>query len=277
MKLILGTVQWGMNYGISNTNGVPTDMELKEIFKTMDKAGIDTLDTAHSYGNAQNRLRSFITDKNKVISKINISNIDNLKIQISESLSNIGLDKFEGFFFQNVKTLIKNKVYWDQAIEIKKSGLVNQIGFSIYNPKDLFELIGRGVIPDIIQIPFNIFDRRFEPHLKRIKSYGIEIHVRSVFLQGLLISSYLTDPIGFEKWNVLWNNYRKWINQIEVSPVDACLNHVRSYDSIDKIVIGITSNQELKEIILAFKNIPLVAPVNLISNDQRLINPIKWI
>lgn len=277
MKIALGTVQWGMNYGISNSNGVPTDNELGRIFTRMREVRIDTLDTAISYGNAEKRLGDFVSTSHKVISKANaLDSHKTIKEQCLESLKNTRKLKLEGYLLQNAKPLLENNLLWDELRELVKMGLVEKIGFSIYDPLDLEKILNRGIIPDIVQLPFNILDRRFSPFFDRLNALGSEIHVRSVFLQGLLIKAFHDSPEDFKRWETHWKIYRAWINENKMSPIEACIRHVLSYDSIDKIIIGVTNLQELNEIISAQNRNPVNAPLELSIVNEELINPLEW-
>lgn len=277
MRIALGTVQWGMNYGISNLNGVPSDQELSLIFKRMEEVGIDTLDTAMSYGNAEKRLRDMVSPSHKIISKVNTSILQKtIKEQCIESLDNIGQLSLEGYLLHNTKSLFEENTIWEELNELKQMGLVKKIGFSIYTPFDLEVLIKRGIIPDIVQLPFNILDRRFSSYFNQLKSHGTEIHVRSVFLQGILIKAYDDCPKDFVKWHPLWEKYRRWINENKITPIEACIQHVLSYELVDKLIIGITNLKELDDIILAQKRKPLRATSELSISDEKLINPLEW-
>lgn len=277
MKVALGTVQWGMNYGISNLNGVPNDEELTKIFIRMKAVGIDTLDTAVTYGNAEKRLGKFISPSHKVISKVHISaNQKTIKEQCLESLSYLGQSKLEGYLLHNVEAIFDNQTIWNELSELKDLGLVKKIGLSVYDPIDLKRVLKSGIIPDIVQLPFNVLDRRFSSYFSHLKRYGVEIHVRSVFLQGLLINAYDDCPKDFEQWRPHWRIYREWINKNGISHIEACIQHVLSYNLVDKIVIGITSLKELNDIISAQKRNPLRAPGELEITDKKLINPSEW-
>ena len=277
MKIALGTVQWGMNYGISNSNGVPTDNELHRIFTRMREVRIDTLDTAISYGNAEKRLGDFVSTSHKIISKANaLDSHRTIKEQCLESLENTRQLKLEGYLLHNAKPLLENNLLWDELRELVKMGLVEKIGFSVYDPLDLEKILNKGIIPDIVQLPFNILDRRFLPFFDKLNALGSEIHVRSVFLQGLLIKAFHDSPEDFKRWETHWKIYRAWINENKMSPIEACIRHVLSYDSIDKIIIGVTNLQELNEIISAQNRNPVNAPLELSIVNEELINPLEW-
>ena len=205
-----------------------------------------------------------------------LTNQKTIKEQLLETISSLGQPKLEGSLVHNVKGLFDNQTIWNELSELKESGLIKKIGLSLYEPVDLQRVLKSGIIPDIVQFPFNILDRRFFSYFSQLKEYGIEIHVRSVFLQGILINAYHHCPKDFEKWHPHWRIYREWINKNRISPIEACIQHVLSYDSIDKIVIGITSLKELNDIISAQMGKPLRAPNALEITDKKLINPLEW-
>jgi aryl-alcohol dehydrogenase-like predicted oxidoreductase len=277
MKIALGTAQWGMEYGISNTKGIPSDQELSEIFNFASQANIDTFDTAGSYGNAEIRLGKFVNSAHKIISKFKaVSEENSIEIQLNRSLGNLNQSKLEGLLFHNAQEVLTNDSIWDEINVLKNHGLVNKIGFSLYNPIELEQLLEKKINPDIVQIPFNILDRRFEDYFSLLKSHGTEIHVRSVFLQGLLINSSKESPKDFEQWDSIWATYRAWLSSINRSPIEACIQHVMSYDLIDKIIVGVTNLNELQEIVEAQSQDLQRAPISLKSNDENLINPLEW-
>ena len=119
--------------------------------------------------------------------------------------------------------------------------------------------------------------RRFEPYLKELKNMDIEIHVRSIFLQGLLLNFKMMNEIKFSKWNKIWERYRNWLKSIGLSPLEACISHVLSFNDISNIVVGVDDLSQLKQIILASKKDTVKAPKSLISTDEKLINPLSWL
>ena len=131
--------------------------------------------------------------------------------------------------------------------------------------------------PEIIQIPFNIVDRRFEPYFKDLTEMKIEIHARSIFLQGLLVDLKTMKKLKFIKWKQIWEKYHEWLAFSNLSPIEACISHVSSYECISKLVIGINNLSQLKEIILAAKKKSIRAPKSILSTDNKLINPSLWI
>jgi aryl-alcohol dehydrogenase-like predicted oxidoreductase len=133
-------------------------------------------------------------------------------------------------------------------------------------------------MPDIVQAPLNIFDRLLETSgwLSRLSEMNVEVHVRSVFLQGLLIERPNQRPANFEKWNQEFAKFDSWTDSQQLSPLSACLGHVLSYPEITKVIVGVTSMNELAEIVAATAGDSQRAPDNLQSSDLELIQPINW-
>ena len=276
-KIILGTVQFGLDYGVSNKKGIPSNNELNEIFSIAKVSGISVLDTAPSYGNAEKRIGDFSHENFKIITKINnIDSAETLQNSINNSLNNLKSNFLYGCLFHNVNELFQNLYLWEELNNFKKLGLIKKIGVSLYHPKNLENLLSLKIIPDIVQIPFNIIDRRFESYFERLKNLNIEIHVRSIFLQGLLINFDLMSNSKFSKWDSHWNKYKNWLKSQQISPLEAAISHVNAFKEISYCVIGVEDSLQLKQIILASKNKALKAPKSLISFDDKLINPYLW-
>ena len=251
-KLILGTVQFGLNYGINNAKGKPTDSEVKKILDLAYKNGIRYLDTAEAYGNAQERIGSYhegSLNKFNVITKFS-SSIDSLSNDIERRIiENIDILKIDSLYcymfhsFNDFKLFFKE--FREGLVLLKKNKKIKKIGVSVYTNKELESVLEYDDI-DLIQLPFNLFDNhklRSEVVLKARKK-GIEIHTRSVFLQGLFFKNhkelkgnlkYLKSPLQ-ELHNVS-SNYN--IN-------DLAINYVYNKKYIDKVLIGVDNADQLK-------------------------------
>ena len=277
MKIGIGTVQWGLDYGISNSNGIPSDNEIKSIIDFAFEKGISLIDTASAYGNAESKIGSVLNKNFNVITKVaSISDENSIENQISNSLKNLRINSICGCLFHNVEELITNPSLWYDIQNQKQSGKILKVGYSLYSPIQLEKLLELNYIPEIVQIPFNILDRRFEPYFGKLKELGVEIHIRSIFLQGLLLDFEIMNNSYFTKWNNIWENYSSWIKEGNLNCIEACLSHVQSYSEISKIVIGVTKKSELETIVNASFKRSIKAPEFLISNDERLINPTFW-
>lgn len=283
-KLAIGTVQFGMNYGISNLNGQTTIQEAKEIISISKKFNITTIDTASAYGNSEETLGNIGVKNFDIVTKIpeipnNIAkkNVEKTIINtIEKSFEKLKIEKIYAILIHKPEQLFSeygNDIY--KTLEkIKNDGLVEKIGISSYNPEEIIEKSNYFKI-DIAQVPYNIVDQRLtnEGMISEIKKLGIEIHVRSIFLQGLLLSEKI--PSKFEKWGHIFENYENEITRHNMSKLEACLNFALKEKEIDKIVIGINNKEQLLDI-LNTKASKIELPREISSTDTQLINPSYW-
>ena len=142
MKIALGTVQWGLKYGLSNTRGVPSSKELNQIILFAARNGINLLDTASSYGDAEIRIGNIPNQNFKIVTKIgSFTQEENVKNQIRLSLDRLKSKSVYGCLFHDAKELIKNPKIWKDINEGKNQGKINKIGYSLYHPKELDQLL----------------------------------------------------------------------------------------------------------------------------------------
>jgi aryl-alcohol dehydrogenase-like predicted oxidoreductase len=286
MKLALGTAQFGMDYGIANKNGRISNNQVKEILEKARNSGVDILDTAINYGESEKCLGQIGITHFKVITKLpavpeNISNVETwIEEQLTKSLERLGLKSIHGLLLhrpEQLKFSVGKKII--KALEdLKIRGLVKKIGISVYEPKELETLIESFSI-DIVQIPINIFDRRIisTGWLSTLKQKKIEIHARSVFLQGLLLMKYLELPEKFLSQNKLWIKWHQWLNQHDdITPIKACLGFVSSLKDVDRIIVGVDNIEQFEEVIEVIKNTPDIDYPNFESQDEKFLNPSNW-
>ncbi len=154
--------------------------------------------------------------------------------------------------------------------------MVQKVGVSIYAPNEL-DAVLKVFSPDIVQAPFNLVDHRLikTGWLQRLKDNGIEIHVRSIFLQGLLLMPRANIPPVFDKWSYLWDKWHDWLVGCRMSAIDACLAYPFSLPEIDRVVVGADSVKQLNEIINTISQSKGSFP-DLECTEENLINPSCW-
>jgi len=280
-KLALGTVQFGMKYGINNFVGVPNDREVSNILDFAYKNGIQTLDTAIAYGNSQERLGKLLNDSFQIISKFSgICNYTDLDNELTKSLNLLKTNNIYGFMFHNSNDLIENPKLWNFLEKLKKSEKIKKIGFSIYNKKELNDILNLGLIPDLVQLPYSILDRRLENSIIKLKNLGVEIHARSVFLQGLYFKKTNNLPRKLLPLKPYLKKLKIICNENNISISQLALNFVKQNKNIDKIVIGSDSVIQLKENISVITYnlnpniIEFVKKINV--KEKELLNPVNW-
>lgn len=286
MKLALGTVQFGQQYGVANQHGQVSCDEAEAIITHARASGIDTLDTAIAYGNSEQRLGVIGIQDWQVVSKLpaipeSCSDIYQwAALTVNESLQRLKINNLYGLLLHCPKQLLEqgsDRVY-SAMQQLKYNGLVHKIGISIYNPSELDAIYSRYQL-DIVQAPFNIMDRRMidSGWLSRLATQGTELHVRSIFLQGLLLMSSNDRPGKFARWESHWSKWDEWLEHTGLTPLQACLRYALSFSQISKVIVGVDSLLQLKEILkMAEAGPPSQIPDGLSTDDLDLINPAHW-
>ena len=283
-KLVLGTVQFGMDYGISNQRGKIPENEVFSILDIAAEAGIDTLDTARTYGDSELVIGRYLKQSGKsfnVISKLAKCTPADADRYLSESLEKLGVDSIHALLMHDYNSFKTNPDLLEWLRIHKQAGHFAKYGFSLYRPQELEELLDNNVPFDIVQFPYSVFDRRFEPLLSLLKSRGIEVHVRSVFLQGLPFKplSAVGDDFGALKLKLA--RLQEISKAQSVSPLSICLNFVLNNNAVDYVVFGIESVSNLREILAASADGAKVNKFNLDldslrEDNEMLILPTNW-
>jgi aryl-alcohol dehydrogenase-like predicted oxidoreductase len=285
-RIALGTVQFGTNYGVANASGQVSIPEVQKILNFAKKNRIKTLDTASSYGESETVLGNYGLSNWEVVTKIpsipeNISNIQEWIVsQVESSLRRLNTEKVDGILLHDSDQILgKNRNIIRQSLSyLKESKLCKKVGLSIYDVNKINEYIKDGDI-DLIQAPLNIFDKRLikSDILEALKNRGIEIHARSIFLQGLLLLKRDSLPITFADSQSLFDEWHFWLRQNNLDAVEACLKFVTQYKDIDKIVLGVQDIQQLEKIVSIISNNTHVEfPEWQSKINDKLINPSLW-
>jgi aryl-alcohol dehydrogenase-like predicted oxidoreductase len=285
VKLALGTAQFGMQYGVANRLGQPSEHQVKEILQIASAHGINTLDTAIAYGDCEERLGQIGVPNWRIISKLpafesDTGNIyEEVKALVCESLQRLGVEHIYGLLLHRPEQLQeKNGDALYRALEqVKQEGLVHKIGISVYDPLSL-ETFLPSFNFDIVQLPLNPFDRRvvLSGWASRLKSSGVELHVRSIFLQGLLLMQQDKRPSQFDRWSPLWGRWHAWLRDMDITGLQACLGFVASIPQVDHMLVGVENKNQLLEIFDGIQKPAIAIPDEFQSNDLDLINPANW-
>ncbi len=285
-RLALGTAQFGLDYGIANRRGRIPDDEARAILRRARVAGIDMLDTAIAYGDSETRLGAMGIAGWQVISKLPAApeacdDISKWVVDaISGSLDRLHCRRLTGLLLHRPQQLLEaagHRLYEALAL-VKRDGLVERVGVSIYDPGELDALGGRYRF-DIVQAPFNILDHRLieTGWLRRLADEGVELHARSVFLQGLLLMRPDERPRKFDRWTSLWSRWEAWLSADRLSPLQACLRHVLSFPEISRVIVGVDGSLQLDEILEASRGPVPQVPAELHVADLALIVPPNWV
>ncbi len=285
MKLTLGTVQFGLPYGIAGNESKVSKTEVEAILALANKHGIDTLDTAVLYGESEAILGSIGVRGWQVVTKLptipdHVDVSKWIRQQVTESLSRLCITELSGLLLHRPEQLLVKgirKEIVSTLCDLKSNGIVEKIGISIYGPEELDHL-SNFMDFDIVQAPFSVIDRRMlkSGWLEKLKNNDVEFHARSIFLQGLLLQSKEMQANKFGSWQALWDTWDKWLLDNKVTPLETCLRYPLSFDEIDKVVVGVDNVTQFSEIISATNGEVPIIPDALYTNDVNLLNPTYW-
>jgi aryl-alcohol dehydrogenase-like predicted oxidoreductase len=282
-RLALGTAQFGQDYGVANRSGQVSFDQIKESLHIAALHGVNTLDTAITYGNSESLIGQIGVEKFRVITKLpeiprGVDVQEWIKSQVMTSLGRLNTSsvyglllhrpqQFHGSFGLEILSALKT---------LKEKGIINKIGVSIYNPEDLDGLPLEHI--EIVQAPYNILDLRLFTSgvAKKLKDLGVELHTRSAFLQGLLLMPATDRPAKFKRWDDLWSKWDAWLRDHDISAKQACLGFVLSQKEIDRVIVGFDSSLQLKELLeIASKESLNDWPI-FEESDLNLLNPSHW-
>jgi aryl-alcohol dehydrogenase-like predicted oxidoreductase len=282
-RIGIGTAQFGMNYGINNITGVIPQNEVYEILNFALQYDIELLDTASSYGMSEKVIGNYpYRERFKIVSKFSnckVNEIDNL---LKTSLNYLKTDSIYGYLFHSFKDFKNNTELLQKLKDIQSLGKIRKLGFSLYLTAELDFLLDNDIEFEILQIPYNIFDRRFEDFLPILKSRNVEVHTRSVYLQGLIFRNLKELSPHFNDYKSKLLSLDEVANNLDVSKQELALNFCLSNKLIDKVIIGIDNLNQLKETILSVEKYDLIN--NNVSifdkfktEDEKFLLPFNWI
>jgi len=284
-RLALGTAQFGLSYGVLNRTGQVDLIEVGNILNKAHEAGMNTLDTAIAYGNSEQCLGTFGIDNWQIITKLpeipeEVTDVDNwVERTLEGTLQRLRVRELHGLLLHSPQQLLgpRGQDLYAALSALKRRGLVRATGVSIYDTNELDSLFDHFEF-DMVQAPFNILDQRLlrTGWLSLLKQAGVEVHTRSVFLQGLLLQTPSALPEQFSCWRSLWDRWHAWLHDIGLTPLQACLRFVLSQDEINRVIVGVDSILQLNEILdSAEGDFPCNAE-DLYCDNLDLINPTHW-
>ena len=287
-KLILGTVQLGLNYGINNISGKPSLEESFKILDTSFKAGISFLDTAESYGNAVELIGEYHkkTPHNfHVINKFGaLSEIRDLNKNVKDNLRKLNIHSFYAYLFHSpadLTNLKSNSAFVKKLQELKQEGLIERLGISIYTNTD-FKVAIENPLIEVIQLPFNILDNNNKrlDLLKLAKEKNKEIFSRSVFLQGLIYKDPTELTHKLKPLSKYLERLKNIASDLKISLSQLALSYSLHNPFIDKVLIGVESEtQLLKNIQMAnddFQTDFDIIDRNINVQEEELLYPYNW-
>jgi aryl-alcohol dehydrogenase-like predicted oxidoreductase len=285
--LSIGTARFGVGYGLFSESSRINDEQLAEIFSVAKQHGVKHVDTSIMYGDAEARLGSLHLQNMLITSKVwapttreEAQKID-FFLQIEKTLKRLKANKIHAVLIHNAHEIEPELfvILISKLRLLKEKNLVKKIGVSCYEADQAIQIIN-AVDIDILQVPGNIFDRRLVNSglLALCNKREIEVHVRSIFLGGLLMRSTNQIPIIFNQWKKLLDHWQDWLSHEKITQLQANMAFARYLleEGASKIIVGVGSTEELLGILQSKDLLLSNWPTSLISEDRKLINPYNW-
>ena len=251
MKLALGTVQFGIDYGAFNAQGQTPLTEVRTILARAQQAGICTLDTARAYGEAEAVLAATgAPDNFNIITKCpaldgNDSDAASaVEAAFDTSCAALGVDRVHGYLLHNSRDLARPGV-WDVLERLVSEKRVSRIGVSGYDVAEVAELATRFPLT-LTQLPANVLDPWY---LSSPLPAPVEVHVRSAFLQGFLLSDPASLPSHFAPFRETLMNFRAQAAALDLTPLQAALAPLLASSQIAQVVVGVETLAQLDDIL----------------------------
>lgn len=288
-KLGLGTVQFGLDYGVANAAGRVPEAEVAAILDAAREADIRVLDTAPAYGQAEAVLGRLLgpQDGFRVVTKtlavraprIGEAEIAAVREGFAASLARLGLARVAGLLVHQADDLLKpgGERLAGLLEELRAQGKVERIGVSVYERAQIERLFVRYAF-DFVQLPLNVFDQRLlrDGTLENLARAGVEIHARSVFLQGLLLLEETRLPAFAAPWHARIQDFRRALDAAGVTAIEAALAFVLSRQEVSVALVGVLSARHLQECIAAEKKPLMLDWARFAIDDPALVDPRRW-
>jgi aryl-alcohol dehydrogenase-like predicted oxidoreductase len=290
LKIALGTVQFGVNYGISNKAGKTSQAEVGSILATARENGVSVIDTASLYGDSEAVLgRSLPADSGfKIVTKtpqfakqtLDAADAQQLEDSLRASLAKLGTTSVYGLLIHRADDLLLpgGDLLVERLIGLKQAGLVSKVGVSVYTGRQIDQVLERFPM-DLVQLPINVLDQRLlqSGHLQKLKNAGVEIHARSAFLQGLLLMELKDIPGYFDRVLGRLDSYHRFTKEQGLTPLQAALGFVSGIPEIDQVVCGVNDARQLCEICEAVKvDVDSKAFAEFAISEEAVVNPALW-
>lgn len=291
MRLGLGTAQFGMDYGVSNPGGKTPRAEVGRILACALREGVDLLDTAALYGDSEAaigawpeeaaRFRIVTKTPTFVAKRIGPADASALRLTFEQSLARLRRDKLYGLLVHAPADLLKpgGELLWAEMAALQNAGLVECIGYSTYTGAELDALLAR-YRPGLVQVPVNALDQRLlrDGRLAQLKHLGVEVHARSIFLQGLLLMAPERLPAHLAVFRGELAAYAAFLDLHGLSRLQGALRFIRGVEPLDAALVGVNDEVQLRECLAAFRG-EAATTIDFgaaACNREELLNPAAW-
>ena len=282
-RIILGAASWGSDYGIKNSHEAGPE-QVKRLILKSSRNSINSLDTADGYGKSESLIGEFRTSETELYTKISSSALgDGLKgarESISNSLMKLQSESVEGLAFHDATSVLHNpEVAYALSGELREKQVAYKVGVSVYEVDEIYEILDI-FRPDYIQAPVSLVDRRFisADITRLLQSEGVELHARSVYLQGVLLQQAEEIHPYFSRWKWLIDEYRREASNLGMTLQEFFLLPVLTHSSVAKVVVGVNEESHLDDLINTLSWTCDMKDLShfSFSNELALLDPRRW-
>jgi aryl-alcohol dehydrogenase-like predicted oxidoreductase len=286
-KIGLGTVQFGLDYGISNSKGQTSPQESALVLDHAAASGVRLLDTAPAYGDSELTIGRLHAGRFRIVTKtvtrgtgsFSAADVQSVERTFQDSLSRLRADRVYGLLVHDVRDLLGDgsDLLYACLSQLKRRGLVEKIGVSTYTPAEVDSILARFSV-DLIQVPLNVLDQRLlrGGQIRRLKQAGVEVHVRSAFLQGLLLMNPNDLQPHFDGVRDHLRSYHAAVQQSGRSPLQASLGFVLGIPEIDAVVCGVNDVAQFEQIVAKAVSLETDWFERFAIDDESVLNPALW-
>lgn len=292
MKLALGTVQFGLPYGIANARGRPDAATVKIILQRATAAGVRVIDTASLYGDSEEVLGSclapdhafdIVTKTPKFTGMASADAALALRAAFDASCTKLHTSRVYGLLAHDAHDLLgaAGEVLWHEMSALRATGRVTKIGASIYSGTQIDALLQRYPL-DLVQLPLSLLDQRLVHggQLERLQAHGVEIHARSVFLQGALLIPPERLPPHLAPLRPYVEKIGAQASAHDIPPFAAALGYVASLPQVAAVVCGVDGADQFEQLVVALQSsTPLLSPAEVAAcacDDSAMLDPSQW-
>ena len=284
MHFGIGTAQLGMDYGVANTTGRPSDQEVRDLFQAGLRYNLRLLDTAPAYGDSEARIGAHRPHGKEysVVTKTRVGAAPSeYRDHLLASLTRLRMDRVHGLLLHDPKALMAPtaSAAISALTSIRAEGLAERVGVSVYDSKQARRMLDLGGL-DLIQVPFNVLDQRLlqDGTLHQLNEAGVEIHGRSVFLQGVLLMDAADLPAPLRALAPSVARFQQWCDRNDITRMEAAILAMGESDTIDICVLGVDNAAQLLEImgVVGVQDRDRMDWSRFAHDDPSLLDPSNW-
>lgn len=292
MKLALGTVQFGLRYGVANTAGQPAEAEVAAILRRAAAVGVQVVDTACLYGESESVLGRtlpadhgfhIVTKTPKFAGMDGISAVASLEVAFAASCARLRVQGVYGLLAHDANDLLgaQGEQIWQAMAALRAAGRVSRIGASVYNGAQIDALLQRYPL-GLIQLPLSLLDQRLLQggQLDRLSERNVEVHARSAFLQGALLMSPEALPPHLAGLRPYLQQIASRADALDIQPLQAALRFVAGLPQVSAVVCGVDTTAHFDELVVAIERMePALSATDAAAcacSDAQLLDPSQW-